>query len=323
MCVSLGAFALLQVNYAQNDLVVFNDGPEKFYLYVNGVQQNQMAEKNVRVKNIRQPWVKVKVVFEDNKRIPDLTTNAQFVWEAEEKKGWEFVYQIVNKTGKYKLKPYSAAPISSEKTDGQTTINYVSEESVPNVSVSSPAMNTSPAQSSQTITTTTVVSSGIPANSNPANGNINISISPTGANIQIHDGVSTSSSNVGYTTSVVSTTVTSSSAAPAAPSTIHPSQPVAIKCAVTPTEFENIKKNIASKSFEDSKLTVAKQISDSKCLKSEQVRDIMKLFSFEQTRLEFAKYAYKRVADKDNYYLVNDAFQFENSIEELNESIGK
>ncbi|GIV29047.1 MAG: hypothetical protein KatS3mg028_0113 [Bacteroidia bacterium] len=143
-----------------------------------------------------------------------------------------------------------------------------------------------------------------------------------GANIQIHDGISTST-NAGYTTSVVSTTVTSSSAAPAASSTIHPSQPVAIKCSVSPKEFETIKKNISSKAFEDSKLTLAKQISDAKCLKSEQIRDIMKLFSFEETRLEFAKYAYKRVADKDNYYLVNDAFQFENSIEELNESIGK
>ncbi len=68
---------------------------------------------------------------------------------------------------------------------------------------------------------------------------------------------------------------------------------------------------------------MAKQICDSKCLKSRQVRDIMKLFSFEQTRLDFAKYAYKNVMDKENYYQVNDAFQFENSIEELNESIGK
>ncbi|MCX7728498.1 MAG: DUF4476 domain-containing protein [Bacteroidia bacterium] len=49
----------------------------------------------------------------------------------------------------------------------------------------------------------------------------------------------------------------------------------------------------------------------------------MKLFSFEETRLEFAKYAYSKVIDKENYYQVNDAFQFENSIEELNNSIGQ
>jgi hypothetical protein len=47
----------------------------------------------------------------------------------------------------------------------------------------------------------------------------------------------------------------------------------------------------------------------------------MKLFSFEATKLEFAKYAYNKVSDKENYYLVNDAFQFESSIEELNENI--
>ncbi|GIV29048.1 MAG: hypothetical protein KatS3mg028_0114 [Bacteroidia bacterium] len=155
---------LFQSLPGQNDLVVFNEGSEKFYLYINGIKQNQTPETNVRVSNIKQPWVKVKVVFEDNKRIPDLTANAQFVWEAEEKKGWEFVYQIVNKTGKYKLKPYSAAPISEEKPEGQTVINYATENVSPNVSANpAPASPNTP--NSQTITTTTVISSGVPAHS--------------------------------------------------------------------------------------------------------------------------------------------------------------
>ena len=37
----------------------------------------------------------------------------------------------------------------------------------------------------------------------------------------------------------------------------------------------------------------------------------------ESTKLEFAKYAYKRTYDIENYYKVNDAFTFESSIEEL------
>lgn len=307
---------------AQNDLVVFNEGNERFYLYVNGIKQNANPESNVRVSNIKQPWVKVKVVFEDNKKIPDITANAQFVWEAEEKKGWEFVYQIVNKTGKYKLKPYSAAPINNDdKHEGQTVVNYSTTDAQPNVS-SQPV--STPVQNSQTVTTTTVVTTNVP-NTNTANGsaNININISPTGAGIQIHDATMNNSS-AGYTTTAVSTTVISSSSNSASQPQVTPQpQPVAIKCAVSDNEFQGIKKNISSKSFEDSKLTLAKQICDAKCLKSSQVRDIMKLFSFEETRLNFAKYAYNKVADKDNYYLVNEAFQFESSIEELNESIGK
>lgn len=317
-------FILLSIALiAQNDLVVFSNGGERFYLYVNGIKQNANPETNVRVTGIKQPWVKARVVFEDNKRTPDLNANVQFVWGAEEKQNWEFVYQIVNKTGKYKIKPYSAAPINNEKPDGQTIVNYTTTDAQPNVAPAS-SVNTSPSVS-QTITTTTVVTNNVPTNNNSQSANIHINISPNSAGIQIHDN-SPSNTNVSSTTSVVSTTVISSSSTNASSGNISTpvsSQPVAIKCAVSNTEFESIKKNISSKSFEDSKLTIAKQISDSKCLTSVQVRDIMKLFSFEETRLTFAKYAYKRVVDKENYYVVNDAFQFENSIEELNESIGK
>ncbi|HNQ83646.1 MAG TPA: DUF4476 domain-containing protein, partial [Bacteroidales bacterium] len=52
-----------------------------------------------------------------------------------------------------------------------------------------------------------------------------------------------------------------------------------------------------------------------------QVKEIMKLFSFEESRLEFAKYAYGYTYDLSNFYIVNDAFSFESSIDELNKYI--
>lgn len=45
------------------------------------------------------------------------------------------------------------------------------------------------------------------------------------------------------------------------------------------------------------------------------------LFSFEDTRLELAKYSYGYTYDIGNYYLLNDAFTFESTIEELDEFI--
>ncbi|MCX7728497.1 MAG: DUF4476 domain-containing protein [Bacteroidia bacterium] len=252
---------------AQNDLVVFSNDGSKFYLYVNGTKQNATPESNVRVSNIKQPWVKLKVVFEDNKKIPDLTTNVQFMWEAEEKKGWEFVYEIINRTGKYKIKPYSAAPITNEKSDGQMVVNYVSEDVPSNVS-STQAQT--PAQVSQTVSTTTLVTSGVSAN-NPNSANVNISISPMGANVQIQEGSVSTSTYSGYTTTVVSTTVSSSVGSNS--STSSQQSTTSIRCAVSDKEFESIKKDISSKSFENSKLTLAKQVCSSKCLKSAQVRD--------------------------------------------------
>ena len=101
-------------------------------------------------------------------------------------------------------------------------------------------------------------------------------------------------------------------------------EPVAVsggRCAypVSDAEFKKAVESVKSKSFADSKLTLARQITKSKCLNSEQVRDMAMCFDFEENKMEYLKYAYDFVLDPDNYYVVNEAFTFEMSIEELQE----
>lgn len=88
-------------------------------------------------------------------------------------------------------------------------------------------------------------------------------------------------------------------------------------------QFQSAKNSISSKSFESAKITIAKQIAGSNCLFASQVKDIMSLFSFEGTKIEFAKFAFAFTYDKGNYFIVNDAFDFDSSISELNKYIGK
>lgn len=90
---------------------------------------------------------------------------------------------------------------------------------------------------------------------------------------------------------------------------------------LTPLDFEKVKQTISDKSFEDSKLQIAKQVTTSNCLFASEVKEIMELFSFEKSRLDFAKFAYKFTYDIGNYYTINDAFHFESSIKELNDYI--
>jgi hypothetical protein len=85
------------------------------------------------------------------------------------------------------------------------------------------------------------------------------------------------------------------------------------------TSFNNAKNSINSKSFEDSKLTLAKQVTKSNCMTAAQIKEVMGLFSFEETKLDFAKYAYDFCYNQGNYYEVNDGFGFESTIEELNQ----
>ena len=70
-------------------------------------------------------------------------------------------------------------------------------------------------------------------------------------------------------------------------------KPVNMNCqfSMSPNDFVNAKKTIESQSFEDSKLTIAKQIAMSNCLTSSQVKEIIELFNFEISRLDFAKTA--------------------------------
>lgn len=88
-------------------------------------------------------------------------------------------------------------------------------------------------------------------------------------------------------------------------------------------EFQSAKTTISLKTFESSKITIAKQIAGANCLLSSQVKEIMILFGFEGTKIEFAKFAYPRTYDKGNFFMVNDAFDFDSSIGELNKFIGK
>jgi len=86
-------------------------------------------------------------------------------------------------------------------------------------------------------------------------------------------------------------------------------------------DFRDAKSSIESKDFEDSKLSMAKQITKNECLETSQVKKIMQMFNFEDTRLKYAKYAYDYVHDPKKYYKVNDAFEYEMTMEELNEYI--
>jgi hypothetical protein len=45
------------------------------------------------------------------------------------------------------------------------------------------------------------------------------------------------------------------------------------------------------------------------------------LFTFENNRLDIAKYAYGKTVDKGNYFIMNDAFTFNNNKEKLSEYI--
>ena len=88
------------------------------------------------------------------------------------------------------------------------------------------------------------------------------------------------------------------------------------------TKFCELKNTIASKSFDSSKLQIAKQAISTNNLTSVQITELIGLITFESNKLDLAKFAYRFTIDKQNYYMVNNAFAFESSVKELNRYLG-
>jgi hypothetical protein len=88
-------------------------------------------------------------------------------------------------------------------------------------------------------------------------------------------------------------------------------------------DFIVAKSTIEESSMEESKLSTAKNMATANCLNSDQVTEICSLFTFEESKLKFAKFAYKYTTDPKNYFKVNNVFSFDTSKEALNKYISE
>ena len=91
--------------------------------------------------------------------------------------------------------------------------------------------------------------------------------------------------------------------------------------AMDPQSFRDVKQSISGASFEDTKLSTAKTIAGSNYFSTVQIIEICKLFSFEDTKMAFAKFAYSRTVDQNTYYHVANVFDFDSNKQALNQFI--
>ena len=86
-------------------------------------------------------------------------------------------------------------------------------------------------------------------------------------------------------------------------------------------DFSQARESLRKEWFENKRLATAKLIIERNYFTSQQVKELMLLFTFENNRLDIAKYAYGKTIDKGNYFIVNDAFTFNSNKEKLSEYI--
>lgn len=291
-----GLCCILFNSYAQNgNLVIFSDEGTKFFVVVNGIRVNDQALSNVRLTDLNYDYVKAKIVFE-NELIPDIEKNTLML-----QRGYEVSYVVKkNKKGETVCNWYSSVELAQAPVNNanQQTIVYTSVP--PNDGV---VIRTGVGGSTTTTTTTTTTTG------NSSTVNANVGVNGVGMNVSIYDGTG----NVnGTTTTTYSTTTTTTNSDNVA---YHATNDCIY--GMSETDFRAAKNSISSGSFEDTKISTFKQVVSSKCVNTKQVKEMLQLFTFEESKLEMAKYAYGYVADPSNYYTINDIFTFDSSKDEL------
>lgn len=306
------------------NLVIFSEDGDAFYAYVNGIKQNNNPETNVKITNLN-PNISLRIVFE-NASLPQLKQTMSL------DAGFEHSARIKRDAKKQvKLRYFGSVPLNQAAT-GINTVEYHTAEDNSNYNTA-PANDQNNFNQSTTVTNNT---SSQQSNSSASNGNNNTSINVSVPGVNINMNVNSTGQTTGMNGNTT-TTVTSSTSSSTTTSTTYnnthnqqghqqqqPAQPAAnatgttCHMAMSEASFSKMKESIASKPFSDTKMSTAKVATKNACLSTNQIKEIAKLFSMDEDKLTYTKYAYDRCVDKANFYQASDIFSFSSTVDDFN-----
>lgn len=91
-----------------------------------------------------------------------------------------------------------------------------------------------------------------------------------------------------------------------------------VNCEVSDDDLARIKEQMESTTFDTEKPKIMKAaLTGKRCFRTDQIRELLDLFTFDSDKLPLAKFAYSYVKDRANYSELTEAFDFDNSKDEL------
>lgn len=314
---SLLMFSVISFSQNSVNMVIFSEDGDTFYAFINGVKQNTKPESNVKVTGITAN-VSLRIEFE-NKAYPQLKQNMPL------EPGFEHSFRIKKDAKQQmKLRYFGRVPLNEAST-GVATVPYhtANETSGENISTDNTSVNTNVNTNTSFTTTTNTTNNG-----NKDNVSMNINMGGVGISMNVNGNATGMSQNSDMNTST-STTVTSSSSVNGSPKTYNnssnnsnanTSSTVKSGCAaaMSQTAFDKMKQAVESKPFSETKMSTAKVATKNVCLSVNQVKEICKLFSMDEDKLEYAKFAKPYCVNKEEYYQVSDIFSFSGTIDDFN-----
>lgn len=281
-------FGLISKAQPYGHLTIFSEDGDPFTLILNGETINDTPMTNLRVEELTQPYYNARIIFSDaTKNELTKTINITDV---------DNVYRDV--TYKIRRDKNSAKKMKlSYFSDTDVRPDFIPPSNVKVIHYGQPQ----PQVVTQT-TTTTVNSPGISTG-------MSVQGMGVGINVSINEPVLTQTT----------TTTTTSSAS------VEDFGDDRRGCGrnrcMNSSDFSSALNSLNKQNFEDSKLKMAKQIAGSNCLSADQVKSICREFKFEESKLDFAKFAFTRCTEQNSYFKVNDVFTYSSSVDELTEFV--
>jgi hypothetical protein len=324
---SLILFGLNSIAQETYNLIIFSEEGDGFYAFVNGVRQNDKPETNVKITGLTAEALSLRVEFE-NKAFPKLKQNMMG------EPGFEHTVRIKTNTKKeQKLQYFGKVALADAPKSSASTVAYHSAENP--IANSGSQYNTAGEDLGNTTITTTSTSTTTKVNSNPPNDiSLNINMGGAGINMNVNgmDGTQGSHTSSSSTTVVTKTSSSSSSSSSTSGGSLNsntktstkttasaqPAVTNTCKTAMNGVSFDKMKKSVEDKPFSDTKMSTAKLATKNACLSVAQIKDICTLFSMDEDKLTYAKYAYDYCIEKSNYYQVSEIFSFSATTDEFN-----
>jgi hypothetical protein len=286
---------------AQSEMEVFSEAGDAFTLYVNQMPMNEAPAPRV-LATLDPGFYQVRIAFADPGKADVIKNN--FGTE----QGMRTTGKItLNKKGAYVIRPFAHVPMSA--------------------AIPPPPPPTMPAAThvpdAGGIYMNAAVSEGMPNNGSTEQVNVSMNVGgglvPGGFNMNVQ-----MSATETWSESSMTTTTTSSGSAWDQDMQANASMGSADPVGMTELDFQDYLRAIKAKDFEDSKQSTANApLNAGAMLSASQIAQVMRAFDYESTRVEFAIFAYQRCVDPHNYYKTHGAFEYELSIDELNDAIGQ
>jgi hypothetical protein len=325
--VLISTFIFAQPGTPVGHLTIFSEDGDKFTLILNGEVINDVPQTNLRVEDLNQPYYSAKIKFQNNLLI-EISKNNLMLTDVNGVFS-DVTYKIKkdkNNETKMKLTYFSSIAVRPDfiPPSNVHVIHYGQPVPVmsPAGAVVSQTTTTTTTQNGQTIsppigshgsqtTTTTTQTDGV---------NVGVGVNLGGINV----GISINDNMGNGSVTQTSTTTTTHSGQTTNTGHVVQSEPVrgcvGAVC-MTSNNFNAALETIKQQSFEDTRLKTAKQVITANCLNVDQIILIANTFSFEDNKLDFAKYAYAFCNEPRNYFKLNGIFSFSSNVDILSDYV--